>query len=159
MNGRALGDHIAESMAPIPFAWRLAVVSETPLNYLERGYALVVNDAVELGLSHSIRLGVEAARGASPEAILIALADMPRVSTAHVERLFAAQYGPDTIVSSADSGVAKPPALFGSDLFDRLLRLEGDRGARVFLQSGISVSAPVGTLIDIDRQADLAALA
>ena len=76
--------------------------------------------APRTGLSLSVRLGVQAARGDGIEAVLIALADMPRITATQIYRLFDAQHGPDTVVASSDGVRPRPPVLFGSGRFDAL---------------------------------------
>lgn len=158
LNGRAVGDHIAQALEGLPFLARIAVVSTEGLHYGRRGYTLVTNPVPALGLSHSIKLGVEAAVKAGSAAILLALGDMPRVTSNHVSRLFAAQYGPDTIVASIDDEGMKPPALLSCRHFEALVRLEGDHGARNLIRTGRAVRAAPGELVDIDYAADLASL-
>ena len=96
-----------------------------------------------------------AAKAAGAEAVLVALADMPRVTAAHIYRLFDAADGLDTVVASSNGVQPCPPALFGSDLFDELLDLEGDEGARQLIRRGHHVVTSPAELVDIDTREDL----
>jgi molybdenum cofactor cytidylyltransferase len=82
--------------------------------------------------------------------VLIALADMPRVTATQVYHLFDAADGPDAIVASSNGEHPTPPVLFGSDQFEALLQIEGDAGARDMVMSGKHVVATPAELVDID---------
>ncbi|MHA4875804.1 NTP transferase domain-containing protein, partial [Enterococcus faecium] len=60
--------------------------------------------------------------------MLVALADMPRITTDHVERVLDAGDGPATIIASSDGAHVKPPALFGAGHFSALAVMTGDAG-------------------------------
>ena len=90
--------------------------------------------------------------------MLIALADMPRVTATQIHRLFDAQHGPDTVVASSDGVSPKPPALFGAGRFDALETMEGDSGARDLVLAGRHVVTTPDELVDVDTEEELAAL-
>lgn len=150
-----LGMHVVTALEEVPFASRIAVRACVTLDYSARGYRIVDNGQPEQGMSRSIRLGVEAARRRDVEAVLIVLADMPRITAALVCRLFDAAYGPDTIVASSDGVASGPPALLGAAKFDALVSMQGDAGARGMVRAGRHIVADCDELIDIDTQADL----
>ena len=122
------------------------------------GFESVINSEPERGMSHSLSLGMAAARAYQPQAVLVALADMPRISEAHIRHLIAAAGKRHAIVASSESDTAMPPALFGAAHFDALETQSGDRGARALLRSARLVQAAPGELIDIDTPDDLARL-
>ncbi len=153
--GQPLGMHVVTALEAVPFARRVVVRDGVKLDYAARGYHEVHNERPEEGLSLSIRMGVEAARGDDIEAVLIALADMPRVTAAQIYRLFDAEHGPDSVVASSDGRNPKPPALFGANRFDALERLEGDNGARDMVLGGRHVVAHPDELIDVDTEEEL----
>ena len=152
LGGRPLGLHVAHTLRAMPFAARIAVVSQVPPDFAAYGFALAANPAPDEGMSRSIAIGLDAARGHPVEAVLIVLADMPCVTEAHVARLFAAADGPDTIVASSDGERPSPPALFGASWFDALAALHGDAGARTLIRRARHVIAPPGELVDIDSE-------
>lgn len=155
VGGRPLAMHAAETLVTIPFLARIAVVAgDTSLP----GYRTVLNPHPEAGQSGSLRLGVAAALEIAPDAILVALADMPLVTADLIRRLLVTADGPAAIVASHDGQRPQPPALFGSDHFAALLETSGDQGARDLIRSGNFVQADPRELIDVDAPADLEAL-
>lgn len=155
---KPLAFHVVTALARVPFLTRIAIVSDTRLDFAALGYRVVENPDPSLGQARSLCYGVEAAREAGAEAVLVALADMPRVTASHVYRLFDAADGPATIVASSDGTHPMPPALFGRDLFPALLDLTGDEGARALIRRGHHVVASPAELVDIDTREDLAKL-
>ena len=100
----------------------------------------VVCEDASAGMSRSIRCGVRAALegGDSPEAVLIALADMPFLSPGKLAEWRAAWLlgnGPD-FVAGRCGGAVLPPVLWARGRFGDLMRLEGDAGAGFLLRSG-----------------------
>ena len=153
--GRALGLHVAVALEDMPFKERVAVIGRARCDYAAHGYVTVRNDDPELGLGRSVALGVERARALGAEAVVIALADMPRVTATHVWQLLEAADGPDAIVASSDGRSPKPPAVFGRARFDTLLALEGDAGARDMVRAGKHVVTTPAELIDVDTPEEL----
>jgi molybdenum cofactor cytidylyltransferase len=153
--GQPLAFHVVTALEAVPFHDRIVVQHGTQLDFTARGFRTIHNDRPEIGMSNSVRLGVETARATGAEAVLIVLADMPRVTAAHFLRLLDSAHGPDAVVASSDGVNPCPPALFGVNRFDSLLSLEGDEGARAMIASGKHVIAPAHELLDIDRPEDL----
>lgn len=156
--GRPLGLHVVVALEAVPFARRVAVVSGTNLDLGSCGYDVVHNDDPAAGLARSLRLGVAAACREGAQAVMIALADMPRVTATHVHRLLDRAEGPDAIVASSDGVDPRPPALFGCNHLSALLDRQGDMGARELVRSGHHVVTSPAELIDIDTPEQLATL-
>jgi len=153
-----LAFHVVTALEAVPFKARVAVVSDTDLDFAARGYRVVRNEHPERGQGRSLSLCMQAARDFGAAGALVALADMPRVTAAHVWRLLDAADGPDSVVASSDGHAPRPPALFGADHFDALENVEGDRGARALVARGQHIIASPAELIDIDTPQELAAL-
>ena len=153
--GKPVGFHVTTALESIPFADRIVVTDGCQLDFGSRGYRVIHNDSIDKGMSHSLHLGVREAMTASPQAILVALADMPRVTAAHIYRLFDAFDGPDSVVVSSNGEHPTPPGVFGSGRFDELLKLEGDEGGRKLVAGGRHVVTAPAELIDIDTPEDL----
>jgi molybdenum cofactor cytidylyltransferase len=153
--GTPLGLHVATALAAVPFRERIAVTDDCDLDYASRQFRIVHNDAPDRGMAHSLGLGIAAAKAQGAEAVVIALADMPRVTAAHIHRLLDAAQGDDAVVVSSDGTQPMPPGVFGKARFDFLMALEGDQGARDLVRAGRHVVTSPAELIDIDTPDDL----
>ena len=120
------------------------------------------NPEYEHGMSTSIRAGV-AALSSESEAVVILLADQPRITAEVINRLIDTylQEG-KRIVASAYRGAVGVPVLFDAALYLELLTLEGDAGARsvieTYPQHGVAVALEDGWQ-DVDTPEDLGRLA
>ncbi len=153
--GRPLGLHVAVALGGVPFRERLAITHRADLDYAAHGFIRLHNDDPGEGMSRSVRLGVARAREMGARAVMIALADMPRVTGTHVLRLFDAADGPSTVVASSDGREAMPPVLFGADHFDFLQALTGEAGAKDLVAGGRHVVTSPAELIDVDTHEEL----
>ena len=125
------------------------------------GFSVIRNDAPELGISRTVRLGLQAMEDL--DGVLFMTADQPFLTAATVKRLtevFAAS--PDRIVAAAADGQRGNPCLFPAELFPALLALEGDTGgARVIRANPHRVTlaeVPSRELLDTDTRQMLEAL-
>jgi molybdenum cofactor cytidylyltransferase len=123
--GHPLGLHVAVALEDMPFRERIAVTGRARLDFARHRFRTVATDEPEGSMAHSVRVGVAAAREQGADAVLIALADMPRITAAHIYRLFDATGGADTVVASSDGCDPCPPAIFGRDRFEFLMELRG----------------------------------
>jgi molybdenum cofactor cytidylyltransferase len=151
-----LGLHVVRTLADVPFARRIAVTGRCAIDYAAEGFTVIRNTDPIGDMASSLRLGVAAAGDA--DAILVVLADMPRVTAAQVIRLLETAAGPEAIVASTDNGAPRPPALFGRAHFTTLATITGDHGARDLIRSGVLVATAPGELVDIDTPSDLVGL-
>ena len=128
---------------------------------LPEGVRLVPNPDHATGMASSLVTGVRAA-GEEPDALLLALGDMPGISPALVTRLvaaFRAQHRP--ILVPVFGGRRGHPVLFDRSCRELLLGLAGDEGARGLLRDHpelvheLPVDDPA-VLFDVDIPADLA---
>ena len=120
------------ALAAIPaglFA-RVTVVSQYPALLEEAsraGFAAILNDRPEDGISRTIRLGTEAM--ADCAGILYMVADQPLLRQETVLRIVQDwRQHPDCIISAAHNGHRGNPCLFPARFFPELCALEGDRG-------------------------------
>jgi molybdenum cofactor cytidylyltransferase len=124
------------------------------------------NSAWREGLGASLRCGARAAHEAPDgpaDAILVVLADQPRVDAALLSRLVAAfRCEGRELVACAYAGRLGPPALFAGRHRAALATLGGDRGAQVLLEGCASdvhrIPFEDGAL-DVDTPEDYARLA
>jgi len=125
------------------------------------GWETFENPNSELGQATSIKRAIqEVMLRPNIDQVLILLGDMPRVPSAHISTLLDAATAPKIKAIMSDcEGVLSPPALFKRDLFDALLTLTGDRGAKSVFEvtahskATVPLSAEHGA--DIDFVADL----
>ena len=153
--GKPLGLHVAVALEDMPFKERLAVIGHQDLDYAQHGFSVVHNPDRDAGMATSVQIGVRRAQELGAEALLIALADMPRLTASHIYRIFDASEDEMTVVASSDGVAPKPPALFGSGQFQCLLDLDGDTGARALVQGGRHVVTTPAELIDVDTPEEL----
>lgn len=129
------------------------------------GLDITLLDAAEAatGMGGSIRAGI---RAVAPEtdAVILALADMPQVTSKHFDHLIAA-FDPaerrSIARAQAQDGTPGHPVLFGRRFFESLSHLDGDEGARsVVAEAGdyvVDVPTPgQGAVIDLDTPSDWA---
>ena len=156
--GAPMGARVAHELVSVAAAAHFAVCQPDAViaaHYARLGFDIVDNPRADLGLSGSLHLAVEAALRTDAQALLIALADMPFVQTAHIDTLIAACT--DTVVASFDGHQPMPPAIFPRSHWPDLLATVGDAGARDILARAGKLTAPADTLRDIDTPDELAA--
>lgn len=117
---------------------------------------VVVNPDWQAGMSSSLRCGVETARAADAEAILVALGDQPGLSPGRIREVLRAFAPRVRLVVPASHGVPAHPVLFASGLFDELAALTGDVGAREVIRrhENEAVKIEVEPLPDVDTEED-----
>ncbi len=158
LGAHPLGLHAALALAPVPFKARVAIVRLCRIDYAAHGFAMIENHDAVGDMASSLRLGVAWAQEHAARAVLVALADMPCITAAHVGRLLDTAEGDDAVVASSAGAAPRPPALFGQAVFDQLLSLAGDHGARDLIRTARHVATTAGELTDIDTRPDLARL-
>jgi molybdenum cofactor cytidylyltransferase len=120
---------------------------------------IVRNPDYAQGMSTSLRAGL----GALPpgaEAVVVLLADMPRVNATHVDRLIAAfDPGNPSIVVPMQGGRRGNPILWPREFFAEMQAVSGDQGARELLVANaariVSVNLDDAIHADIDTPDDL----
>jgi molybdenum cofactor cytidylyltransferase len=117
------------------------------------------------GIASSIHTGLNALKQLLPSAsgVLLSVCDQPQLSSSHLAALADSFHKADgqAIAASQYGGVAGIPAVFPASLFDALLALEGDTGARALLRNPecAMIALPFeGGELDIDTPADLESL-
>ncbi|HEX6144428.1 MAG TPA: molybdopterin-binding/glycosyltransferase family 2 protein [Geminicoccaceae bacterium] len=130
----------------------------------ERKVEVVHNPAYALGLSTSLRAGL-AALPEDAEGVLIALADMPRLTAAALDRLIAA-FNPlegRGIVVPTVRGKRGNPVIFATRYAEAMAQVAGDVGARHLLGEHADDVVEIemdddAALLDVDTRAALEAL-
>jgi molybdenum cofactor cytidylyltransferase len=160
-DGVAIAAHAARNLlAATPDVIAVVRWGDFPLyDMLEQeGCQVIMFKGAARGMGASLAHGVGQARGA--DGWVIALADMPRISSDTHRRVIAALEEGALLAAPACKGERGHPVGFGAALRDELLALDGDQGARVVVEKHrdavklIECDDP-GIFYDIDRKTDL----
>lgn len=123
---------------------------------------IVENKEPQLGMAHSVILGVEECYRRNPnlQGILFTVCDQPGLTAATIERLLkAAREHPGAVVCAASKGVPRNPVVWDRRYREDLLSLSGDQGGRQlfpkYQEHMITIEVKAEELKDIDRVSDL----
>ena len=115
---------------------RVVVVTQYPQGMdlaREMGFLPVENPRPDLGLSHTIALGM--AHMQDMDGVMFQVSDQPLLRRDSVERLVEAfRRHPDRLAALAHDGVRGNPCLFPASLFPELTALEGDHGGSAVIR-------------------------
>ena len=152
--GKPLGLHTSEALTGLEFGHRWVIVrtADHPCvpGWASAGFEPVVNPDAAGGMASSLRCAAERALEIGAEGLLVCLADMPLVSSAHFAALVQAWAGRGGLVASQDGALVSPPAIFSREQFGALSSLTGDQGAKPLLKTAFRVTGPRGALVDVD---------
>ncbi|WP_426233276.1 nucleotidyltransferase family protein [Pararhizobium sp. DWP3-4] len=124
---------------------------------------IIRNEKYQTGIASSLGIGVSAAAQTEPEGIMITLADMPDLSTEHLNALVAAfrETRASSIVRAVSHGLPGNPVIFPRILHSDLQQLKGDVGACSLVRSGaaqvMDVEIGEAALLDVDTVEQLLA--
>ena len=121
------------------------------------GVKKVHNKNWELGLGSSIAAGVSHIKNDGTFThLLIMLADQPYLDAMYLRQMVAIlAKKPNGIIATAYNKKAGVPAIFSSDFFDKLERLNQDYGARKLMQrykEDLILVSPTASTLDIDTK-------
>jgi molybdenum cofactor cytidylyltransferase len=129
----------------------------------EAGLVFIENPDFAVGLAGSLRCGLKAL--SDVDAVAVMLGDMPDVQPATIDRLFETIRAADGILAAVPTWQGKRgnPVVWHRALFDPMIELEGDQGARSLLDkySAFVAEVPVddpGVCLDVDTEEALKAL-
>lgn len=136
-----------------------AAIVESALNDLK--IAVVQNPDWSTGLASSLRCGI-AALPADAEAVVVMLGDQPQIDPAVIRAVIDTwRHSGRAIVAARYDEVQGHPVLFAREVFDELLALEGDRGAKSVIEriadrlAYLDVAAPAPRDVDTPRDLNL----
>lgn len=117
------------------------------------GFAVVRNEQPELGISRTVRLGLQTVTDC--DGVLFMTADQPFLTGTTLRRLAEAFLdAPDRIAAAFADGQRGNPCLFPAELFPALLALEGDTGGARVIRANphrvLPVEVPARELLDVD---------
>ncbi|HHW37240.1 MAG TPA: NTP transferase domain-containing protein [Bacillales bacterium] len=103
-----------------------------------------------LGLSYSLKSGVQSANAIGFQAAVILLADQPFIQFEMINSLINVfQQEEVDFVASSFNNISRPPFLIGKQLFPLLQQLKGDEGAKKLLTGNQSIN---GRVIPYDNE-------
>lgn len=110
------------------------------------------------GMGNSLKFGLKKIITKNPAGVLLLVCDQPLLTPEHIQKIIRHfQASPQSIVASHYSNTNGVPAIFPSSLFEQLLTISDDQGAKKVLQQNqhslISVDFPDGA-IDLDTPED-----
>ena len=160
LEGRPLVAHVVARARAAGLAPVVVVVgheADAVAAAVEDGAEVVVNPDHEQGQSTSLRAGVEALESGDADAMVVLLADEPRVSPAAVRAVVAALASGAEVARAVYEDRPGHPVGFARSVWPDLLAAKGDRGARRVL-GGLDV-VPVRVAgaapTDVDTPRDL----
>lgn len=159
--GKPLCTHIINTLAPIPFAHRYAVLPDnTPERtayFLNAGYQIITNPHPEQGRGYALMLAARALLAQDmPTHMCITLADMPLIKTSHFQTLLTHANTPLTM--SENKTIKMPPILFARTLLNALSKTTEARKTIIATAQTQTVALSGFSACDIDTKTDLRAL-
>ena len=156
--GRPLVAHAADALRAAGFDALIAVAASPEVAAALDDFLVVPPGSEIASQAQSLRAGVARAQELAADRAVIALGDMPGI-TPGLLRSVAQRCTGDIPSATSDGTYAGPPACFPARLFDALLALEGDHGARALLEDlpeAARVRVDAARLRDVDTPRDLA---
>lgn len=149
----------ATDLLVVTGAYADAVTALLQANAATRPIRIVHNEEWATGQASSVRAAIQALPATSQAALFLPT-DQPFVPVALLDALIAAwQAGAHLVAPTIDDQPRGAPAIFDRSLWEELLALEGDMGARPLLQRHrqalVTVAAEAAWLRDIDTPEDL----
>ena len=162
LGGRPVVEYILDSLRGAPFGRRVIVAAnEHMLNTARQfGFDGVVNACPDLGVSLSIRLGLELMGGT--DACMFCVADQPLLKPKTLSGMLAA-FEPGTILVSAHKDQSGNPVIYPEFLYGELKCLAGEESGKTVACRHESLLrtfhvADASQLDDIDTREDLIAM-
>lgn len=160
LQGRSLIQRAMEAVPTEAFA-RVIVVTQYPeiMRLAEEfHFAAIHNSHPELGISHTLQLGLTGLRDC--DGVLFSVADQPllrRETVAKLAKLWQSQ--PEKIAALGCNGTRGNPCIFPARFFSELMALEGDRGGSAIIRAHeealILLETAEEELYDVDTAAAL----
>lgn len=139
ISGKPMYQHLADELEDLPESLfnQKVIVTQYPeimKDMKRRGYLVVENNQSELGISHSIRLGIQAS-GLQADAFCFAVCDQPYLKGKTVETLVnswkESGRGIGCLIFGENTG---NPVIFHNKYREELLNLQGDTGGKRVLK-------------------------
>lgn len=157
--------HIVKKAVSFPVYVVLGASAESIQSQLPKlDVKIVLNAHWQEGMASSIRIGLNTAKAQNPalDGVMIVVCDQPYITENTITALLQFQEEKDTPIASAYyNDVMGTPALFHQSIFNEILALKGDIGAKKIIQSRPEEVAKLHFekgLLDIDTKEDYQAL-
>lgn len=134
VNGKPLYQAALDILLPIPWN-RMILVTQYPeiVQNVPKTVHVVWNHQPDLGISHSIQLGIEADLQA--DAYLFSVCDQPYLTANSIEKLLELfVHSNKGIAALSYQGRSGNPVIFSKKYSRELLQLSGDQGGKMVLQ-------------------------
>ena len=164
VQGKPLYRHMLDKLAGLGAFPRILVTGYEEIAEAAEaiGVCTVANHQPELGISHSLKLGLEKCKSIEPEVkgVLFCVCDQPGLSlSTMMELIRLAVNRPGMILASAHGNRTGNPVLWDREYFSELEKLSGDVGGRAVIEKHwekcLCVETREEELRDIDRRSDL----
>lgn len=164
VKGKPLYRHALDIFRCFPWVCRAVVTGneEIARAAAEAGMEPVENQNPEKGISHSLKLGMEALRKREKglDGILFSVCDQPGLHGALIQQIWnLAGVRPGKVICAAHQGIWGNPVYWPQKYFSSLASLSGDKGGKSLMRQWpeevLTVETDGEALKDIDYQADL----
>ena len=162
LNGRPVIEYILDSLHGAPFSRRVIVAANEHMlqTAMEFGFTGIVNGCPDLGVSLSIRLGLELVDGT--DACMFCVADQPLLKPKTLAGMLDT-YETGTILVSAHKDQSGNPVIYPEFLYGELMSLDGEESGKTVACRHESLLrtfhvADASQLDDIDTREDLIAM-
>lgn len=133
-DGRPMISGVLDAVNASVWYRKIIVTQYDEVSCMAPDYDVVINERPDLGISHSMQLGIEAAGDA--DAYMFCVCDQPGLTASSIEALIEAyKKGTAGIVSLAWQGRMCNPKIFSSCYRDELMTLSGDVGGRQIISA------------------------
>lgn len=133
-DGRPMAGFIFDAVRAAGFKHVILVTQYEELADLAPDFRVVMNRNPEMGISHTMQLGIEAAGNA--DAYMFCVCDQPYLTAATLRRLVESySSGTAGIVSLSWNGRMYNPKIFSSAYREELMAVSGDTGGRQIISS------------------------
>lgn len=155
VQGRSLFQRALDAIPEQQFA-SVVVVTQYPelINSVKGNhFAVILNEHPDVGLSHTVHLGLAALQDC--DGVLFQVADQPLLRQESVSALCELwRQQPEHIAALAHQGRRGNPCLFPARLFPELMEIQGDRGGNVVIHEHpdelVTLDVPEEELFDVD---------
>jgi len=165
INGKKMYKHMLELTAKLAVTPKVMVTQyeEIRENAFQFGFEVVMNSEPDIGISHSIRLGLSKALETEPnlDGVLFSVCDQPYVNQATLLQLLNVfQKTEKGIACIAHKEVLGNPCIIGKKYFGELFALSGDSGGKKIINKypenvELVLVNNIKEMIDIDYKEDV----